>query len=653
MSNNPRPSPNAIRLLARWARASLGQFARLSLEQPGPACRALADVEPLAAAFGMPKNALDDVPWQKWFALGAERLSGDDGALGRLAAGLRATPVDLLLLGLCAAVESDHTTGLALAELQGGDVRPTLHLAASLVEALFPSVSLTPAALACAPLIEAQVISLVGEGPLPQLTLVVDPRLVAAIEVPGRPWPGCRFLLPAQPGDLPAAAEAQIEPLAALLASGRARVCLLRGLPRTGRGRLAATIAARLGLRALEIPQNVWCNKSLGSACVAARWLPVLQPRVGAGETISIASDAGYQGPLIAIMGRDGGLEDAGVVEAEVPVASQSERTRCWLDACGDATLAETLAPAVLSRPVIESLADAASMVAAQRGGRVEPDDVAKARRHLAADALGNLAQPVDRQVPRAALVLAPAVGRQLDDLVVRCRRREALWQALGVTLACTQNLGVRALFVGESGTGKTLAASYVATALGAPLYRVDLSAVMNKYVGESEKNLGRVLDLAAAHDIVLLFDEADALFGQRTDANETGERYANMLTNFLLTRVENHPGIVLLTSNSRLRIDAAFNRRLDVIVEFPMPGPSERADLWRSHLGDRNPGQDICATLGNHCELPGGHIRNVVLAAAARSSEGPISVPVLLEELGREYRKLGRPVPARLAAET
>jgi hypothetical protein len=641
-----------VRLLTRWVRAAVGQFARLAMEQPGPACTRLADVEPLAAAFGMPRNALDDVPWQKWFALGAERLSADEGALARLLAGLRATPVDLLLLGLCAAVESDHTTGLALAELQGGgQTRPTLHLLSSLVEALFPNVSLTPAALACAPLLEAQVITLSGEGPLPELTVFVDPRLIAAVEVPTRPWPGCRFLEAARPGDLPAAAEAQIEPLAALLASGQARVCLLRGLPRTGRGRLAAAVAARLGLRALDVPPDIWRDKGLGRACLAACWLPVLRPRVGAGEVVSVAADARYDGPLVVVMGRDGALEDRGVAEVEVPVPSQSERARFWRQACGDGSLAEALAPAVLSRTVIESLAEAAARMAAQRGDRLGLEDVAKARRHLAADALGNLAQPVDRQVPRAALVLPPEAGRQLDDLVVRCRRREALWHELGVTLACTQNLGVRALFVGESGTGKTLAASYIATTLGAPLYRVDLAAVMNKYVGESEKNLGRLLDLAAAHDVVLLFDEADALFGQRTDASETGERYANMLTDFLLTRIESHPGIALLTSNSRLRIDTAFNRRLDVIVDFPLPGPSERAALWRSHLGNRHPGLEICATLGDHCELPGGYIRNVVLAAAARSNEGPIPVPILLEELGREYRKLGRPVPARLSA--
>jgi SpoVK/Ycf46/Vps4 family AAA+-type ATPase len=218
----------------------------------------------------------------------------------------------------------------------------------------------------------------------------------------------------------------------------------------------------------------------------------------------------------------------------------------------------------------------------------------------------------------------------------------------LGETLACTINHGARALFVGDSGTGKTLAASYVATCLGAPLYRVDLASVMNKYVGESEKNLGRLLDLAAAVDVVLLFDEADAVFGSRNEGSETGERYANMLTNFLLTRIEQHPGIVILTANSRSRIDQAFTRRLDTIIEFPLPGPSERFALWRAHLGQRSPGDEACRWIAGHC----GIVRNAVLSAAAGSGADdlPLSLPHLVRAIEREYRKMGRTMPAALA---
>jgi SpoVK/Ycf46/Vps4 family AAA+-type ATPase len=172
----------------------------------------------------------------------------------------------------------------------------------------------------------------------------------------------------------------------------------------------------------------------------------------------------------------------------------------------------------------------------------------------------------------------------------------------------------------------------------------------MNKYIGESEKNLAQLLDHAAASDVVLLFDEADSLFGGRTEGRETGERYANMLTNFLLTRIENHPGIVILTTNSRERIDNAFTRRLDVIVEFPLPAYEERLHLWRSHLGDRGPGEAVYRMLAGYCDLAGGQLRNVVIAAAARCTGSRIHKLDLLAGLQSEYQKIGRELPAKVA---
>jgi SpoVK/Ycf46/Vps4 family AAA+-type ATPase len=226
--------------------------------------------------------------------------------------------------------------------------------------------------------------------------------------------------------------------------------------------------------------------------------------------------------------------------------------------------------------------------------------------------------------------------------------------------MQASQNTGLRALFVGESGTGKTLAASYLATRLGAPLYRVDLGAVMNKYIGESEKNLGLLLDQAAASDVILLFDEADSLFGSRTDAKQTGERYANNLTNYLLARIETHSGIAILTTNSRERIDPAFNRRIEVIIDFPLPGFEERLRLWQSHLGSRAPSDAIIRNLASHCDLSGGQIRNTVLTAAGTQPERQspeqqepegqaIDARRLIQAVRREYQKLGRSIPSAL----
>ncbi|MBL8072608.1 MAG: ATP-binding protein, partial [Nitrospira sp.] len=139
------------------------------------------------------------------------------------------------------------------------------------------------------------------------------------------------------------------------------------------------------------------------------------------------------------------------------------------------------------------------------------------------------------------------------------------------------------------------------ARACGAPLYRVDIGALMNKYIGETEKNLAALLDHAAGTDAMLLFDEADALFGRRSDGGDTGERFANLLTNYLLTRIESHPGLVVLTSNHRARIDAAFTRRLDAIVEFPLPGPEERLALWLALLGERAPARSDLQHLASY----------------------------------------------------
>ena len=288
-------------------------------------------------------------------------------------------------------------------------------------------------------------------------------------------------------------------------------------------------------------------------------------------------------------------------------------------------------------------------MLAQRRNQRLSLAHVTQARRQLGSERLRLLAQPVEREIDKDAIVLAPLVEEELERLIDRTRQRESLWQGLGATLQQTHTAGVRALFVGDSGTGKTLAASYIASRLGAPLYRVDLSAVMNKYIGESEKNLSALLDMAAASDVVLLFDEADSLFGKRSEGKETGERFANMLTHFLLTRIETHPGIVLLTSNNRERIDNAFTRRLDLIIEFPLPGFTERFNLWRSHLGSRGPGDEIYRLLASYCDFTGGQVRNVVLSAAVSAEQGPITSQHLHIGLLAEYRKLGRELPSKL----
>jgi len=180
----------------------------------------------------------------------------------------------------------------------------------------------------------------------------------------------------------------------------------------------------------------------------------------------------------------------------------------------------------------------------------------------------------------------------------------------------------------------------------------VALAALSSKYIGETEKNLARLLAAAEEQEVTLLFDEADSLFGKRTDISDSNDRFANAQTNYLLQRIETYTGIVILTSNARTRFDEAFMRRLDVIVEFTQPGPQERRGLWTAHLGRGHAVADADLNrLAAMAEMAGGHIRNVVLTAAvlAQKQGRAITWPDIAGALRIEYRKLGWTVPAEL----
>jgi hypothetical protein len=281
-------------------------------------------------------------------------------------------------------------------------------------------------------------------------------------------------------------------------------------------------------------------------------------------------------------------------------------------------------------------------------------EDIAKASWTGQGPGLEALAQPLPDRIPDEALVTGVSLRGELSRLLLRCRRRESLIEGLGASALARYRPGVRALFTGQSGTGKTLAAGWLATQLGLPLYRVDLAAVTSKYIGETEKNLAQLLAHAEESGIILLFDEADSLFGKRTEVKESNDRFANAQTNYLLQRIEIFDGIALLTSNSRSRFDPAFCRRLDMIVEFPLPGPEERRLLWLSHLGAHHSiGPRQLNQLAAAADLAGGHIRNAVLTASvlAHAEARAIEYGDVYVGLTDEYRKIGRQTPAELGA--
>jgi hypothetical protein len=262
--------------------------------------------------------------------------------------------------------------------------------------------------------------------------------------------------------------------------------------------------------------------------------------------------------------------------------------------------------------------------------------------------ALDGLARPV---TPRAAwddLVLPTDVLAQLRELCAQVRHRGRVLDDWGLGRRASLGRGVQALFLGPSGTGKTLAAEVVAGAVGMDLMKVDLSTVVSKYIGETEKHLGRLFDGAERSGSILFFDEADALFGKRSEVGDAHDRYANIEVSYLLQRVEEYAGVVILATNFAQNIDEAFQRRIRVAVTFPFPDEAARMAIWRRHLPAELPvAADLdLARMARRFKVPGGVIRKIVWNAAflAADDGGRVGNEHLLLATRREYERMGKP---------
>ncbi|MGW5969676.1 AAA family ATPase [Streptomyces sp. NPDC055186] len=332
------------------------------------------------------------------------------------------------------------------------------------------------------------------------------------------------------------------------------------------------------------------------------------------------------------------------------PAATGAAGHRAPADAvpAGDAeTLAQAVAAHRLDSGQLRRAADVAVRTAALEGRPVGPDDLRVAVRAQNGAGLDRLARRVEPGVGWDDLVLPPTTHRRLSELALRARHREQVLGQWGMRPGGGRGRGVIALFAGESGTGKTMSAEVVAADLGMDLYVVDLSTVVDKYVGETEKNLERIFTEASAVNAVLLFDEADAIFGKRSEVKDAHDRHANIESAYLLQRMESFDGIAVLTTNLRANLDEAFTRRLDVVADFPVPDSGGRLALWERCLGDRLPRSDdldlgFCA---DRFELAGGSIRACAVTAAylAAESGSPLTMRQVVTAVAQEYRKLGR----------
>lgn len=569
----------------------------------------------------------------------SDRLRGDpvDGRFTRLAdrAGLAPAERFVLALGLLALVDAAVAPVVAL--LGGGDRagRPTLGLAQVLWD---QPIEVLAAADPARPLRRLGLVGADGLG-APIVASPVLARLLAAAPRPDELGLGAV----APHGVVDPAYRARF----AVAPAGLEVIALTGPAGADGAGYAAALAAARpLFATALPVDQIAshllvaWALEAdlvlqapIVSREAAQALAPALVAASGLGLRLfvhltefdqSAALPAALLGPVLPLPRQNFAARNAALVAAfphlEGPVAAVARDFR--LEARETARLVAALAAG--PPPDLDALA-------------------AAARAECSVDFHG-LAEPLVPRYGRADIQLPAAVGRQLDEAIAAVRGASRLrhdWDGrrrLG-------DAGIPLLFAGVPGTGKTMAAEVIAHQTGLPLYRIDLSQVVNKYIGETEKNLARVFDAAEKMRCILLFDEADALFGKRTEVKDANDRFANVATGYLLQRIDGFSGVSVLATNRRKDLDEAFTRRLRYIIEFPVPGPDQRRAIWDGVFPASIDIADLdTAFLARQFPLTGGHIRSVALNAALQAAaRGPAPVVAMADVLVATRRELDK----------
>lgn len=469
------------------------------------------------------------------------------------------------------------------------------------------------------------------------------PRMDWALQAEPQLWDALRGEAPGRlyrpPEELPRLADLVVAPsvhhtLAALpnlLNSGEANCVIVRGPRHNGRRAVMGALARALGKGMLEVPGKTAAVPALAALLHA---LPVFVPDLAPGETFEAPVG---EGPFGIVLERHGGVSGAVGITVTLEIPGLDCRRRLW--ACAPPEIAERFR---MTSGNIRRAADLARCYATIEGcSAISIENVRDASRALHRQALETIAVHVPCEGGWERIGLADETMQELRTLEMRCRHRERLGG----------NCGVRALLTGPSGTGKTMAARLLASSLGMDLYRLDLAAVVNKYIGETEKNLNQVFARAEELDVILLLDEGDALLTQRTAVQSSNDRYANLETNFLLQRIESFEGILVVTTNAAARIDTAFQRRMDVVVDFRPPEPGERWVIWQLHLPpDHQVDSRWLEEASLRCVFTGGQIRNAVLHAATLALDGglPLGTAQLEAAVLREYRKTGAVCPLR-----
>ncbi|MEV6424254.1 ATP-binding protein [Streptomyces sp. NPDC051662] len=586
------------------------------------------------------------------------------GALDALVScfGLSAFEREVILLA--AAAELDPTTGARCAAASGDPDRahPTFSLAlAALVEPHWSA--LTPVA----PLRRWRLVELDDETRLTTSRLRLDERILHFLV--GSPYLDARLhgLLrrTSAPNSLPASYERAADRVAAGLGDAGPyaplRVELVGGDPRS-RADIAAAAARRsgLGLYALvadDLPTDpaerdrlarLWQREAI--LLPAALLVEIGEAdREQAAATDAFVESAGV--PLVVSSLDPRRTARPRGERVTVPALDAEEQLGVWATAFADV-------PAVSEhdlRSLVEQFSlpphlirSAGAAVVRELSAEDEPDAAGLAWRAGLTEARMGMDELGRRIEPDAAwsdLVLAERQLRILREIVAHVRQRATVYQEWGFEATLRRGLGVTALFAGGSGTGKTLAAEVMARELGLDLFVIDLSQVVSKYIGETEKNLRRVFDAAERGGALLLFDEADALFGKRSEVKDSHDRYANLEVSYLLMRMEAYRGLAILTTNMKQALDTAFMRRIRFVVDFPFPGEAERAEIWRRVLPARAPMKGIDPARLARLTVAGGSIRNIALSGAFLAAEegDRLQMRHMLEAARTEYLKLDR----------
>jgi hypothetical protein len=352
------------------------------------------------------------------------------------------------------------------------------------------------------------------------------------------------------------------------------------------------------------------------------------------------------------ICGRQGRLADDRFADYtfDIPALPPAAQRDLWQRALpsGVSGIDEVSAKFSLTAGQINAAAREAARSAMLRGGAcVSTDDLHRAARNQAGPGLLRLATRVELSFTWDDLVLPAHVVAQLREICSHVRQREQVYHDWGFAARLGAARGIVVLFAGVSGTGKTMSAGVIARELGLELYRIDLATVVSKYIGDTEKNLARIFEEAEDSNAILFFDEADALFGKRSEVKDAHDRYANLEVAYLLQRMETYSGVAVLATNLMANIDEAFARRTAHMVEFPFPDVPLRQRLWRQCVPAEAPlDEDVnFAALANQFQVTGGNIRNITLAAAFVASEQGCAIGVdhLIHATARELVKIGR----------